>query len=182
MVIDARQLRDGLVGYCMEPGRADGCLQPAIATVLQVSPRLIPDPRIDERIAAGDSHAAIVSEYWTELDAWLADRGLQAVFHDVSAGFPDCERWVGVCRSPGFGELLDQMSKLPKRDVRRRIFAKVVEEYALAFNDHCVVMCRDAIFFDPAVGLRPPPGHRACPYRPSDIAYGISFDHQEVTA
>jgi hypothetical protein len=48
-------LSDGKTGYLERPGRADDCLAACLATCLHVPIREVPDPRLDERVAAGES-------------------------------------------------------------------------------------------------------------------------------
>jgi hypothetical protein len=48
------------------------------------------------------------------------------------------------------------------------------------FADHCLVMSRKRIIFDPAVSLPAPPGLRVATWSVDDIVYGISFEQREV--
>jgi hypothetical protein len=52
-------LRDGTLGYLARAGPEDGCFASALATCLQVPIGDVPDPRLDERLAAGESPEAI---------------------------------------------------------------------------------------------------------------------------
>jgi hypothetical protein len=139
------------VGYCMDPTRYDDCLRPCVATVLQVDVRQVPDPQIDARLAAGDDPNQISHDGWTELAAWLEDRGFDLVLHaDVPVDRP---RWIGV-------------REYPQRDPSR-------PRDHLDF--HCIVTSGDRPIFDPMTGMPPPSGHKPRPMRP-DLSYGISFE------
>jgi hypothetical protein len=62
-----KTLADGSIGYAARPRwlggrwfpREDDCFASALATVLQVPIDELPDPRIDERLAAGESAGEI---------------------------------------------------------------------------------------------------------------------------
>lgn len=60
---------------------------------------------------------------------------------------------------------------------RRRWIAVAVRPKL--FGDHCFVMSHDRLLFDPGISLRRPPGRELRRYRPTEIAYGISFDPKE---
>jgi hypothetical protein len=181
MATDARQLGNGEIGYCMEPTRTDDCLRPAIATVLQVPPCEIPDPRIDERMAAGNTALDVSREGWAELRAWLAHRGLEIAIHEP---FPDRERWIGVARIPWIADAYESelqgmpVPQGPADELLAKFDVFIASEWLnyMSLSDHCLVMCRDAVHFDPAVGLQPPPGQRLRTYDPSEIVYAITID------
>jgi hypothetical protein len=93
-------LADGRTAWRQE--REDDCLRPCIATIMQVPIWAVPDPRIDERLAAGHDPDAIAREARAALDAFLAGHDLRAVWHrDV----PLEGDWIGV--SPGAGRFAD---------------------------------------------------------------------------
>jgi hypothetical protein len=47
------------------------------------------------------------------------------------------------------------------------------------FGDHCLVMSRGELVFDPSVSVKCPPGVMVNTFQPSEIAYGLSFDEIE---
>lgn len=86
-----KRLSDGSTGYFMR--RHDDCWQAAVATVLQVPMRELPDSRIDERLRAGESAEEITRSADEEMERWLADHSLRATVHtDVPL---DEDRWLG---------------------------------------------------------------------------------------
>lgn len=90
------QLRDGTVGYHMR--RDDDCWLAALATCLQVPLDQVPDSRIDERLAAGESVKRIDATAWAAMLRWLDQRGLAIVKH---AGKPThLPRWIGIVPVP----------------------------------------------------------------------------------
>jgi hypothetical protein len=156
------QLGDGGIGYCS--ARADDCLRPAVATVLQTPIEQVPDPRLDERLAAGDHFDVISAESWSTLLDWLADRGLRLVVHEPAHAVA-LERWIGAIVDPIW-------AALQELGVER-------DDDSLFFDDHAVV-CRYAeVVHDPAVGLQPPAGQQLRRYSLSDITYGLSFQPKE---
>jgi hypothetical protein len=189
-------LPGGEVGYTMEPGRPDGCLAPCIATILQTPVEEVPDPRVDERRASAPAAVPddlIVELAWTILDAWLADRGLQAVVHYDEP--VHLERWIAVCVPPAI-EVVHPTngSRIRGRDVFLYLdaardtvatddaeTARLVAEAttAVRFGLHALVMCRDRVYHDPAIGLDPPPGQTHCPYEIDDVAYGITIEERK---
>lgn len=149
-------LAGGDVGYTST--RDDDCLRPCIATVLQVPIEEVPDPRIDERQAAGDRDDVIVRESWEALWQWLHDRGLEMVLHDEPA--TDLERWIAVTRVPSIHGFASQVG-------------------AATFAAHCLVMRYRRMILDPALSIPPPPGHRLLTWLLTDTAYSISFTQRE---
>jgi hypothetical protein len=91
-------LSDGSLGWHVRYPRSDDCQAAAIATVLQVPIEQVPDPHIDDRLAAGESPEAIDRSAVKELGRWLSGRGLQMRVH---ASIPPSQRWVGVVGIPG---------------------------------------------------------------------------------
>ncbi len=176
MATETRELGNGEIGYCMPRYRADDCLRPAIATMLQIPPAEIPDPRIDERLAAGDTAEDICRDAWAGITSWLAERDLQLVFQEP---FPDRERWIGVVRVPGITEATSQPDR-PADELLARFDAFIIRDRHLAFYDHCLVMRHDRCHFDPAVGLSVPAGHQLRTYDPSEIAYAITIEPKET--
>jgi hypothetical protein len=95
----AGRLRDGTLGWHMRAPRGDDCMCPCIATVLKCSIGEVPDPRIDESLAAGESVAVVQARAGRELGLWLAGRGLEMVLHrEVPVKSP---RWIGVVEFAG---------------------------------------------------------------------------------
>lgn len=144
------ELDGGEVGYGMDPYRLDDCFQAAIATTTQIPIEQVPDLRLDKRVAAGEDPDEINLQGWERIYRWLQGRGLGLVIHEDVPVARD--RWIGVVRDPS---------------------------PAGPFCDHCLVMCHDELVFDPACTVKAPPGERTMHFRPSAIAYGISFDREE---
>jgi hypothetical protein len=93
------QLPDGAIGYYERPARTDDCFAACLATCLQVPIADVPDPRLDERVRAGESVEEVNRSAWESLLAWLQSRGLQMFGHDTPpVGLP---RWIGVIPFPG---------------------------------------------------------------------------------
>lgn len=157
------RLGENEVGYCMDPERTDDCLRPAVATALQVPVEQVPDPRLDQRLARGDDPEEIGRDTWVRLMEWLDRRGLQLSIHrDVPVAR---ERWIGVCPGGVPTENQVALARLMGFQFRGNPFA-----------DHCLVMSHDEILFDPAISLRLPRGVRTRAWRPSQVAYGLTFD------
>jgi len=72
-------------------------------------------------------------------------------------------RWVGVRRlEPDVPARAASMLDLNLNPERKPL------------ADHCVLLDRDRIVFDPAISVLPPRGMRVRPWRLSEIVYGIS--------
>lgn len=92
-------LSDGTTGYFERGMRTDDCFAAALATCLKVPIGEVPDPRIDERLQAGEDAEAIARSSWQELAEWLTARGL---LMNVHAQPPvELPRWIGIVRFPG---------------------------------------------------------------------------------
>lgn len=141
---------DGESGYYADPVRWDDCFRSAIATATQVPPEQIPDPRLQQRVRAGEDPDEISDESWERIARWAERRGWQLVLHDTVP--VDRERWIGVCVDDGRGTDPNP------------------------FPDHCLVMSYGDIIFDVAGRASAPPGQRLRTWRPSDVTYGVSFD------
>jgi hypothetical protein len=115
------RLGDGSTGYYIRLPRTDDCWAAAIATCLQVPIEEVPDPRLDEKVNAGEDPEEVNRSAWEDMHSWLEERGLRMVIHRKS--FPR-GRWVGVTRA---------MSTKP----------------AGWFASHCLVMVGNALLFDP---------------------------------
>lgn len=146
-------LGDGLIGYGIDPYRTDNCLAAALATAAQVDIAQLPDPRIDERMSAGEDPDEISRDCWERMTSWAHKRGYQLAIHDDELP-TDRDRWVGVMSGPG------------------------------VFNDHCVVMARHRLLFEPGCTVRTPPGLQVkAIYNPLDrITYAITLDPLEAQA
>jgi hypothetical protein len=140
------------VGYGMEPTpkRGDDCLAAAIATALQHPIEQVPDLRLDKRIEAGEDPREVSRSSWERIARWAEGLGLELTFHEQVPA--DRRRWIGVCPDPKGSWML---------------------------GDHCLVMSRDRLVFDPSVSVKRPPGMTVARFSPSDIAYGISFDRKD---
>lgn len=92
-------LVDGTVGYFVRAPRTDDCFAAAVATALQVPIDEVPDPRIDERLAAGAAPDEIDRSAQEEMKRWLWARGLRMVGHrKLPTGL---RRWIGIVQMPG---------------------------------------------------------------------------------
>jgi hypothetical protein len=85
------RLSDGSMGFPIR--HASDCLPAAMATVLEVDIRHVPDLRLDSRLRAGESPADIDRSARAAIDVFLARRGLRLVEH---RRVPLVGRWVGV--------------------------------------------------------------------------------------
>lgn len=138
------------VGYGMHPYRSDGCLRAAIATATQVPIEQVPDLRLDDRLDRGEDLDEISRTSWVCIEEWAASRGLVMKFWtEVPA---PRERWIGVSKD---------------------------EEDELPFGDHCLVMCRDRLLFNPNCSVMPPPGTEVFNATTDSITYGLSFESLE---
>lgn len=93
------RLADGTLGYYVRWPRKDDCFAAAIATCLQVPIEEVPDPRLDERVAAGEPVVEIDDSVWDDLYAWLDIRGLRMILHHKVPAAR--RRWIGVIPIPG---------------------------------------------------------------------------------
>jgi hypothetical protein len=93
------ELADGTLGYYVRWPRLDDCQAAALATALEVPIADVPDPRIDERLATGESADDIDRSAMAELDRWLAGRGLRMAIHCKEQ--PLSQRWIGICAMSG---------------------------------------------------------------------------------
>jgi hypothetical protein len=115
----------------------------------------VPDLSILKRAQREDS-AEISRSGWNRIDEWASSIGLRLRLWD-SVPVPR-DRWIGV------------------------VVAEPDEEVADDFLDHCLVLARDRLLFDPACSVRPPPGMRPLTsdhFALDQITYGISFDSKE---
>lgn len=142
------------IGYGMHPYRTDDCLRAAIATATQIPIEQVPDLRLDQRLEAGEDPEEIARASWNRLSAWAAVRELTVRFWPKDALPPPRRRWVGVANDEG-------------------------QRGQLAFGDHCPVMCKERLIFNPDCSVVPPPGSEVATYYTNAILYGISFDKEE---
>jgi hypothetical protein len=89
-------LRDGSIGYSM--ARLDDCWSASVATCLQVPLREVPDLRIDQRLARGETVEQVDRSSWDQMLGWLDGRGLKLIRHGRPA--THLERWIGVVPHP----------------------------------------------------------------------------------
>ncbi len=94
------RLRDGTFGYFVRGLRTDDCWAAALATCLQVPIDEVPDPRLDERLRAGEDPAEVDRSAWLALDRWLADRGYRMTVHCKPP--TSRKRWIGIVQLPGW--------------------------------------------------------------------------------
>jgi hypothetical protein len=139
-------LEDGTLGFFVRWPRKDDCQAAAIATVLQVPIGKVPDPRIDERLEAGEDDEEIDRRAHVELTRWLARRGLRMVVHrsplDVAR-----RRWIGVVMMPGRFQ-----NHCLVMDRQKCLFDPVRHDYVMDF-----------------------PGRQLRRFRVEDVSYGLSF-------
>jgi hypothetical protein len=92
-------LRDGSLGYYARLPRTDDCFAAAVATTLHVPIEDVPDARLDERVAAGESIADVDRSAQLEWKKWLTRRGLRMVVHSKVP--TNRRRWIGVIELGG---------------------------------------------------------------------------------
>jgi hypothetical protein len=92
--VQPQHLVDGTLGWGARQHRSDDCFAAALATCLQIPIEEVPDPRIDERLAAGDSVEDIDDDARDELERWLTGRNLRMVLHRVVPAAR--RRWIGI--------------------------------------------------------------------------------------
>ena len=139
-----RRLRDGTTGYHVRGSRADDCWAAAVATCLQVPIEEVPDPRLDQRLQAGEDAEDVNRQAWLEFGRWLNGRGLRIARHNRAP--VRRRRWIGVIEFPGL------------------------------FMNHCLVMDRDEILFDPVDPTRL--ARRVRTYTPADVGYAFTFQRR----
>jgi hypothetical protein len=145
------------IGYGMHPYRVDDCLRAAIATATQIPVEDVPDLGLDDRLDRGEEPDEVGLAVWAQVQRWAATHELAMRFWETLPAPRD--RWIGVSGS-------GTAAAAEKR------------KGASPFLDHCLVMCRDRILFNPVCSVVPPPGTEAGGYRYS-FTYGISFDKKE---
>lgn len=183
-------LADGTVGYYMLQSRHDDCLRAALATMLQVSPPDVPDPRLDERTQAGDDPDVVVAESWTALEQWLSGRGQILSCHDeplfICNSDPKWKRWIGVCSGGDGADALTTVEAvlatgLVNRAARRgSVIEQVLNDPTrVRYSEHCLVMSYDELLFDPGSTIEPPPGFAPRVWDTSEISWGITIEPKE---
>lgn len=90
------ELRDGSTGWAMR--RVDDCQQAALATLLQVPLSEVPDARIDERLARGETIEHVDRTSWDQMLRWLEGRGLKLIRHAMPP--KHLARWLGIVPNP----------------------------------------------------------------------------------
>jgi hypothetical protein len=167
------ELPDGTTGYFVRLPRLDDCFSAAVATVLQVPIDDVPDPRIDERLRAGDEPHEIDGQAWNALDDWLAARRLRIVLHRI---VPACRRrWIGVVPFPGDFQhhclvmAGDQLLFDPQADMR-----PTIPELLAEAREEARDVCEAAEQWEPMRTWRP--------IRPSGIRWGFSFQRTPTAA
>jgi hypothetical protein len=129
--------------------RPDQCFQAAVATCLQVPMDEVPDWRLDARSRAGECPDEIARDGWKELSRWLDARGLRIVTHRQM--FPRMRRWIGVTDAdPNY-----------------------------AFSRHSLVMSGAEILHSGDNFLTDPRSNVRYHWKPSDVAYGFSFQSRK---
>lgn len=144
------QLHDGTRGhYC---ARLDDCWRAAAATVLQIPPRQIPDPRLHARLRAGEDPETVNQDAWAGFARFLQGRGW--TMHVHANRLPTySKRWIGVVLAPD-----------------------------RPLHDHCMVMCGREVLFDPTeipINGRHPDGEPLEPFARfglADVAWGATFN------
>lgn len=91
-------LEDGSRGYFAR--RPDDCWRATVATALRMQLHHVPDPHLDERLAAGEAPEDIDRSAQAEFARWLKGAGWRMVLHKR---LPlTNERWIGVVPWPGW--------------------------------------------------------------------------------
>jgi hypothetical protein len=91
------ELSGGLTGW-IQPHPDTSCLQVVIASYLGLHPCEVPCPPVDQRLADGESVAAIAADIDRIFAEWAAERGLKITPHRVLPVGLDL--WIGVVPSP----------------------------------------------------------------------------------
>jgi hypothetical protein len=134
------RLADGSVGYYTRPRRSDDCWAAAVATCLQVPIEQVPDPRLDERLRAGERPEEVNRSAWAAFDQWLDGMGLGMTVHRAAPR--DVGRWIGVVRFGGYfnshtlvmsygGILFDPVKRLASAEAVRTF---TVEDVSLGYS------------------------------------------------
>lgn len=110
--------------------------------------------------------------------SWLDSRGLQLVYHEIPP--VTSERWVGVVAglltADATASLIDgHMTRAERRALHRDGHDARVQGHR-HFGDHCLVMARDAVLFDPMSVLEAPRGHTVPRPGLRDVTYGLTFE------
>lgn len=153
------------IGYGMHPYLTDDCLEAAIATTTQVPIEQVPNFALLERRDRGEDPDEITRSTWERIGQWAFKRGLVLTFWDEPPAPRD--RWIGVVPSSAEETMVLEGGRITRSDSEG------------GFNDHCLVMSGSELVFDPACGIRLPPGMRTQIYKTTEITYGISFDKEE---
>lgn len=155
------------IGYGMHPYRQDDCLAAAIATCIQVPIEQVPYLALDQRFQQGESREEISRSGWERIEHWVDKLGGEMRSFDE---LPlTCERWIGVIVSPASRDRSEEEWRALRAGKK-----------LAAFQDHCVVMRRDRLLFDPSCSVRLPTGAIGrFVYGPSDTTYGIAFIDKE---
>jgi hypothetical protein len=166
--VGGERLWDGSFGWFVVPPRTDSCVQAAFATCLEVAFADVPDPRLDERVAAGEDVAEIDRSAAREMGAWLAARGLRMVVHRPPP--VHLPRWIGIVELPGVHQnhclvfARDRLLSDPSVDWFRAQERFVRPPMLAGFGD--------------AVGdLVDPPQVRV--WGLQDVSYGLSFEKND---
>lgn len=140
-------LPDGTVGYLQR--RLDDCVQASLSTLTQIPPHRIPDARIDAQLAAGVDKHAVNRGFWTTLEAWVQQQpGMVLTIHPTGQPPVTHRRWIAVTRSAD----------------------------AWGFNDHCLVMDRQDVLFEPHTLLPASKDDTRDRYDPDTVMYSITVE------
>jgi hypothetical protein len=154
------------IGYGMHPYLLDDCVQAAIATVTQIPIEQVPDLKLNARLLAGEDPDEISRTSWDRIAEWADKRGLVCHLWSSELLPVPRRRWIGLVRSLHKTAYTLERGQLVKADMA-------------AFHDHCLVMARNRLLFDPSCSVRPPPGFQTLGHRPEHVSEGISFDRKE---
>lgn len=145
------------IGYGMHPYRTDDCLRAAIATATQIPIEQVPDLSLDQRLERGEDQDEISRTSWIRIEEWAASLGLRMkLWEEVPV---PKERWIGISTFTGDSEDDD--------------------DEATVFGDHCLVMRRDDVLFNPNCTVVAPPGTKLLHPALDSITYGLSFESLE---
>lgn len=162
---------DDEIGFGMRPhGRADDCLQVAIATVTQIPVEDVPALDLRDRVSRGEDPEKINESAWATIASWAEGRSLEVLLWGHDELPVPRNRWIGVV--PGPSAPTERRTRDPQGGVTRLVVAN-------NFSDHCLVMAEDRLIFDPSVSCKPPPGHKPLHLDPVNIAYGISIERKD---
>jgi len=157
---------DDEVGYAMQLDRGDDCLQAAVATCTQTPIEQVPDLGVVERYRRGEDVETISALTWERLHSWAHKRGLELIITEELP--PPIDPWIGVVQPIRRDEYLSCEDRSMDRGDGWG---------SHPFQDHCLVMRGERVWFDPVIGVRVPMGARGpVAFSIEHVSYAIAFE------